>query len=382
MTQYPLNHQNILASFEKIMDGLRHHRAEMMAIQEQFVQNQEEFYQEFSQLIEQQYSSLNHFLEEDKYSSELEKLISFWYKIIGTTHPVAEALYTVLYRRFVGKIVLEDAEDFRSLSTKPRLYLANHQVGIESILFVFVISALGESLVNIVAKIEHQQSWMSQLLSHIYSYPQVKNPELIFYFKRDNPLSMLQLLSDIKKAIKERGNSLLIHVQGTRSLSCRQPVNDLSAAFLDLALELDLPIIPVKFMGGLPVEPLDTRLEFPLNYTYQDYYLGKAIYPEALKTLDNLERKALVLEQLNQLGRHPSTSFPHPCDLNFAREVKLYRERTGVPEIQAVLYKLLEEIPHPTSEVSALLTGLHERLFDAPNTPEGNWLQAFGTWLT
>ncbi len=381
MSQSPLNHQLMLKSFERIMSGLHHHQAEVMAIQEQYVQNQEEFCQEFSQLVEQQYSNLNTSLEEYKSSSELEKLISFWHKIIGTKHPVAEDLYTALYRRFVGEIVLEDAADFQALSTRPRLYLANHQVGIESILFVLVVSALSESVTNIVAKIEHQQSWISKLFSYIYSYPQVKNPELIFYFKRDNPLSMLKLLSGIKKAIQEQGHSLLVHVQGTRSLSCRQPVTSLSAAFLDLALELDLPIVPVKFVGGLPIEPVETRLEFPLGYTYQDYHLGKAIYPDTLKNLGNLERKALVLEQLNQLAGLPQISFPHPPDSDFARDVQLWMEQNGVSEIQAVLYKVLEEISDPTPEVSALLTGISEGLFKAPNTPEGNWLRAFGAWL-
>lgn len=375
MSQSPLNYQPILESFERIMMRFHHHQAEVMRVQKKYEQNQEAFSQAFSQFMKRQHYSLS------ALSPEVEKLASFWYEIVGTKHPVAEALYTALYRRFVGEVILEDEEDFQTLGKRPRLYLANHQVGIESILFVLVVSALSESVTSIVAKMEHQQSWISKLFSYIYSYPQVKNPELIFYFQRDNPLSMLKLLSQIKKVIKKQEHSLLIHVQGTRALSCRQPVTNLSAVFIDLALELNIPIVPVKFVGGLPVEPLETRLEFPVGYTYQDYHLGKAIYPETLKALDNLERKALVLEQLNQLGKNTSTCLPHAPDPNFARKVQLWMEQFGVSEIQAVLYKVLEEITHPTPEVNTLLSGIRQEFFQVSNTPKGHWLQKFGEWL-
>jgi NAD(P)-dependent dehydrogenase (short-subunit alcohol dehydrogenase family) len=315
-------------------------------------------------------------------NQDTTKFIPFWRKFLGVEHPVVEGLYSALYRRFANKVVLEDTKEFYSLDKQPKLYLANHQVGIESILFVFAISALSNSIINTVAKVEHQQSWVSELSSHIYSYPQLKNPELIFYFDRDNQSSMLKLLSSIKKVITENRNSLLVHVQGTRALSCRQPVKDLSAVFIDLALELNIPIIPVKFVGGLPVEPLETRLEFPVGYTYQNYHLGKAIYPETLKVLGNVERKSLILERLNQLGGIPETASPHPPDFDFEREVQLWMKQTGVSEIRAVLYKVLEEIPNPTDEIRTLLAGIRQGKIEVSDSPEGRWLGKFGHWLS
>ena len=351
MTQFPQNPQPSSESLERIMQGFRQYQAQATSIQEQYLQNRESVRQEFSQFAKQEHFNSTKSSQQQKSSPEQEKLRSFWRKVIETHHPVAEDLYSALYRRFVGGIILEDALDFQALNGKPRLYLANHQVGIESILFVLFVSTLGESVTNIVAKTEHQQSWMSKLFSYIYSYPQVKDPELIFYFQRDNPLSMLKLLNQIKNAIAKQGHSLMVHVEGTRLLSCRQPVTNLSAVFIDLALELNLPIIPVKFVGGLPVEPAAQRLEFPLGYTYQDYHLGKAIYPETLKSLRNLERKRLILSKLNQLGGNISTAFPHPGNRNFAQKVTRRREQTQVSEIQAVLYEVLKEISNPTPEV-------------------------------
>ena len=314
-------------------------------------------------------------------NKETENLISFWHKFLGVRHPIC-ALSTALYKRFVGKIIIEDEQDFHALNHKPRLYLANHQVGIESILFVFAVSALSNSVINTVAKFEHQQSWVNELSKQIYAYPQIKDPELIFYFDRNNQGSMLNLLKSTKEVIQQQQRSLLVHVQGTRALTCRQPVNDLSSVFIDLALELNLPIIPVKFVGGLPVEPLETRIEFPFRYTCQNYHLGKAIFPENLKTLGNLERKTLILEKLNQLGETPDQSFPNLPDTNFEKEVQLWIKQTGVSQVCAVLYKVLETIPNPPDEIRTLLAGIRKGNFHVSHTPEDHWLEKFGKWLS
>ena len=133
MTQFPQDPQPSSESLEKIIQGFQQYRAEAESIQEQYFQNREEVRQEFLQLVKQDCFNSTESGEEQKYSPEQEKLISFWRTVIGTQHPVAEELYSALYRRFVGGIVLEDAGEFQALNGKPRLYLANHQVGIESI---------------------------------------------------------------------------------------------------------------------------------------------------------------------------------------------------------------------------------------------------------
>ena len=310
---------------------------------------------------------------------------SFWRKYVGVRHPVGESLYLGLYDRFVGNIDLEDSPGFYALEGRPRIYLANHQVAIESSLFIYAVSTLSYSVINAVAKIEHQHSWMSELSRQLYVYPQARDPELNFYFDRQDRGSMLELLAKIKQAIEERGNSLLVHVAGTRSLSFRQPIKDVSAVFIDLAIKLNIPLIPVKFVGGLPVKPLTTRLEFPFRYTHQDYYLGKAIHPQTLQSLGNLERKELILQQLNSLGvdtKHPLSIPSHNDNDNFEQEVKLWREKTGVSEVRAVFYKILEKTINPPQEVSTLVTGIQQGNLHFNDTPEGNWLRKFGEWLT
>lgn len=314
--------------------------------------------------------------------NKIEKIISYWHDFLGVKSSIIESIYISLYKHFVGNIILEDAEEFYSLHQQPRLYLANHQIGIESLLFTLAMSGLSHSTVNTIAKIEHQKSWIAELNNYIYSYPQLQDPKLSFYFDRSKQESMLNLLSSIKNAIFEKKRSLLVHVEGTRSLTCRQAVTDLSTVFIDLALELNLPIIPVKFIGGLPIKPLEKRLDFPIHYTYQNYHLGKVIYPVDIKPIANLERKKLILERLNNLGGKPDTSFPNQPDMNFEKEVQSWMKRMGVSEIHAVLYKMLEKIDNPSHVVKALVKGIGQGKLLVSNTPEEYWLGEFAKWLS
>jgi NAD(P)-dependent dehydrogenase (short-subunit alcohol dehydrogenase family)/1-acyl-sn-glycerol-3-phosphate acyltransferase len=292
-----------------------------------------------------------------------------------------EMLLGALFRRFVGSVVCEDSAEFNSFKGKPVIYLANHQVGIESILFTFGVSALTGCPINVVMKAEHQKSWVGQLLDHLFSYPLLKKPELMFYFDRDNQSSMLELLNNIKKVMIQQRRSLLVHVEGTRVLSCRQPIKHLSAVFIDMAIELNIPIVPVGLVGGLPIEPLETRLEFPVGYTHQTYHLGAAIYPEVLKKLPNAERKTLILERLNQLAE-TATSSPNTPVHHFEQAVRLWMKQTGDSEVRAVLYKVLEEATTPDVEVRTLLQGIREGYLELSDSPKDRWLGELGQWLT
>jgi len=322
---------------------------------------------------------LNH-LFVPSYAHDSAKLLPFWRNFLNVAEWPGEVLLSALFRRFVDNVVYDESAKFDSIKGKSVLYLANHQVGVESILFGFSLSALTGYPINVVAKAEHQDSWISQLLNHLYSYPTLKNPELMYYFDRDDQRSMLELLSNIKKVMIEEGRSLLIHVDGTRALSCRQPVKQLSAVFIDLAIELDIPIVPVGFVGGLPIEPLKTRLEFPAGYTRQNYYLGQAIYPETLKQLPNAERKTLILDRLNKLAE--TTTKSSPPNHHFEQAVHLCMKQMGVSEVRAVLYKVLEEATVHNTEVRTLLQGIHDGYLELMNSPEGRWLGELGLWLT
>ena len=66
-----------------------------------------------------------------------------------------------------------------------------------------------------------------------------------------------------------------LHVEGEQALSCRHRVKRMSAVIVDVALDLNLPILPLRYSGGLPVEPLPEIVSFPDGFGQQDYTLGQ-----------------------------------------------------------------------------------------------------------
>ena len=87
----------------------------------------------------------------------------------------------------------------------------------------------------------------------------------------------------------------MVHIEGTRSLCCGNPVSTLSSVLLDLAIHRQLPIVPVRFSNGLPRQKQSDRLDFPYLMGQQDYFIGKPILPEEIAALAYKERRDFVL---------------------------------------------------------------------------------------
>ena len=200
--------------------------------------------------------------------------------------------------------------------------------------------------------------------------------DLIIFFDRDDPGSLLSITQDMRAAMTGTGTgkSLLVHVAGTRSLACRQPITKMSSVFIDLALAAGVPIIPVRFMGGLPVLPLEERIEFPFQFGRQDYWLGRPLMPEALAELSLKEKLETVLNALNGLGPDLSLETPAPGEAAFAASVAAWRARSGASLNDAVLYSALCKLAHPSPETRSLLAGARSgRLLLQPD-PRSQWL--------
>jgi hypothetical protein len=103
----------------------------------------------------------------------------------------------------------------------------------------------------------------------------------------------------------------------------------MSSAFIDLALAVGAPIIPVRFVGGLPVEEVGARLEFPVGFGRQDYWIGTPILPERLAAMPYKDRKATVLAAMNALGPELAGERPIAPDPPFEQLVHAWIARTG-----------------------------------------------------
>jgi hypothetical protein len=165
-----------------------------------------------------------------------------------------------------------------------------------------------------------------------------------------------------------------VHPQGTRSQSCREPTTKISSLFLDLALELELPIVPVRFAGGLPVQPVSGKLEFPIGHCHQDYTIGAPILPEALRDLEYGERSRQVLSAMNALGPAPQHERPNASDPTFSRLVKQWQNETGASEIDATFLRILLEVEDTGPEATSLVEGARRGALRVGSDPKSLWL--------
>jgi acyl transferase domain-containing protein/3-hydroxymyristoyl/3-hydroxydecanoyl-(acyl carrier protein) dehydratase len=293
----------------------------------------------------------------------------------GAMAPVLQDLFLGLIYQFVGGLQFDDREGFAQIAQRPVLYLANHQVGVESMLFVALVDALTPVSCRAIAKREHGASWIGRIL-HLLHTQTGRNPMVLF--DRANPADLLQLLQAMRTPDGGLPHSLMAHVQGTRSLRAGEPTTQLSSAWIDLALRTNLPIVPVRFSGGLPRSPVAQRLEFPHGLGSQQYTLGRAITPDALRALDLRQRKRRILDAINATGPSLEGEAPAAADETFATRVRAWRESTGVGEIPATLLACLENVPGRSATTDALLNAVQSRPAATPPPETAALLPALG----
>ena len=287
---------------------------------------------------------------------DLAPVEAFWAGHFGLEQwPVAD-LYYGLLKRFVRRVVVADPAAFDAVRGRSLVYAANHQVGVESLLFSILASGLSGVTTATLAKAEHRETWLGRLIAHCFSYPGVADPGSIVFFDRADPASLPTLLADIGRGMAGQGKSLMAHVEGTRALSCaRPPVERMSGAIIDLALKAGAPVVPVRFVGGLPVEAVDERLEFPVGMGAQDVWIGRPMLPAELEALPYAERARAVIEAIATLGPAPGEERPLPPDLAFQAKVRERADAGAADEVHAVLGCVLAELKDPCEETRALL---------------------------
>jgi 1-acyl-sn-glycerol-3-phosphate acyltransferase len=308
-------------------------------------------------------------------SLDLTPLHDFWSTLLGvSSHWLGKDLWEGLIQRYVGRVVVEDPAALAKLRGRGVIFVGNHQVQIESLLITNILSAVLGTPVVTMANAKHEQRWIGWILRTLFSYPGCRDPESILYFDQSKPDSMFEILAMLKPDLASGRRAFFVHPEGTRSQSCREPMMKISSLFLDLALELELPIVPVRFAGGLPVEPVSGKLEFPIGHCHQDYIIGAPISPDELRQLAYAERGRVVLEAMNALGPALELEQPNAADPAFSRLVALWQGETAASEVEAVFFRILQEVEDPGTEVTSLIEGARRGELALEMDPKSVWL--------
>ncbi|MFO7562215.1 MAG: beta-ketoacyl synthase N-terminal-like domain-containing protein [Enhygromyxa sp.] len=307
-------------------------------------------------------------------SLDITPVREFWTQWFDRGPWPVEDLYYGLIERFVDRVVLADPEAFAAVRGRSLLYLGNHQVGVESLLFSVIASGLSAVPTVTLAKIEHKTTWLGRLIAHCFAYPGVRDPKLISFFDREDKGSLARITAEFAAEMRAPGRSVMVHIEGTRSLTCAKPVEKMSGTFLDLAIAVDAPVVPIRFIGGLPVEPLSKRLEFPLGMGKQAIWIGRPIPASELSSMPYGERKRLVIERINALGCANAEERPLPGDPEFAARVAAWQAARGVSHEHATLRQMLAERAALGDAARRLIEASSASELAADASPEGQWL--------
>ncbi len=276
-----------------------------------------------------------------------------------------------LLDRYVNRIVQEQAGTLERLRGRPALFVANHQVQVESLLISNLLPALTDVPMTTIANAKHERRWIGEMIRSVGQYPGAVPLEQIVYFDQANPQSMFDLIASYRAQAQQESHSFFVHVDGTRSQTCRTPTQRCSSVFIDLALELDMPIVPVRFTGGLPVDPIEGKSEFPVQQGRQDYWIGELIEPETLRAAGLRERVDHVVGAINALSGPNARETPLPTDPGLVAATSDWQERTGVHEVYAACWQILATCDDPSDETLALRRLVSE---GASKAPVDGWL--------
>ncbi|MFD0673404.1 beta-ketoacyl synthase N-terminal-like domain-containing protein [Cohnella sp. GCM10027633] len=316
---------------------------------------------------------------------DIERAMSYWRRKLGSDGWLGEDLYRALIASFVGRFVVEDPARFAQASQGPVLYLANHQTAVESLLFACLAEGLTHSPVAAIAKKEHRDSWIGRMLAHLEANPNARFAIPIVHVDREDQGSMLQTLKELALRMQGGNESLLVHVEGTRAKAEAKEVTVVSGIWADLALQGNIPIVPVRFTGGLPAEESESRLEFPVGYGRQNYHIGRPIFPDELRSLPLPARKQVILEALNATGRTAARKEDEPADNGgnpeLTERIQVLTEQARVPYEQAVLLASLARLEARGDDSAAVLQGVSAGKLRVQDDPAGRWLAAFAGWL-
>lgn len=304
----------------------------------------------------------------------------FWEKHLKMGPSASTDLMMALFRRFVRRVLIADPTSLMGANGRGVLFLANHQVTLESFLFYLTVPAITGNPLMILTRAEHQTSWVGGLEEFWFSHPGVNEPPCLLPFDRQDHGSLPSILDGVRERMA-RGVSLLVHVEGACALRCRRPVEKVSSVFGDFALAADVPIVPVRFAGGVPLEPLAAESDFPVGFGSQDYYFGRPILPGELRALPYAERRRAILAAINGLGPPIGDETPNPGDPDFAAAVTRLVAELGVAQDRAVLIEALSRIADGSPQTRLLQAARVSGRLVVEDDERGRWLTRFGRWL-
>jgi 1-acyl-sn-glycerol-3-phosphate acyltransferase len=285
---------------------------------------------------------------------DVSNMTAFWEQRTGISRNILSDMILSFFLKFVRRLILEDPDQYTSVKKGPALYLGNHQTGIESLLLAFVLGYLTRSPFYGLTNQEQGHGMLSVLKHLADNFLSIKLPVHMLVFDQQKRESLYDHLREYRIRARESNACLYLAAEGRRALQAGQSISQVSSVFIDFAIENRIPVVPVRFTGGLPRNSVGNLFDFPYGYGSQDYYIGKAIMPEILKELDYGKRPRYIVDRINNLGPEKDEEIPFGPDAPFQEAVAVQMKTSGISELSAMIVESLNLLDDPCDETLAL----------------------------
>jgi len=289
---------------------------------------------------------------------DLSSVKTYWHEKIGVKHSILSDLFEGFVIKFIRRIVLESPDEIQACQGKPVMFMSNHQTGVETPLMAIFLGYLFNSPIYGITNKEQQNGILGHLNQLVKNSAGTRLPFHMRVFDQEKRLQLSQILYEIADKIKTEAASLYIACEGRRAFRAGHKITQLSSLFIDFLIEHQIPVVPIRFTGGLPVKGPDIYYDFPYGYGQQDIYLGRIIRPETLADLAYGQRPEFILDRINSLGPELEKETPLGPDKNFETRVNTLSKALGIPKMAAAAAACLDYIESPSRETKIFMDSL------------------------
>lgn len=281
------------------------------------------------------------------------ELVAQWYSAINDPLEVASLLATcmggqnnalvtvvaALMQKFISEVSVAEP----NLSSGPMLFLSNHQTALEGYLFPLLAPIIARLPMLGVAMLDHGVEWADALADFMFSHQDLPS-RLVAprrSVKSDDSWGLLQTSRLISHDLASGQWALHIVAEGRRELQAGYRLQQVSWLWLDLALQHQMPLVPVRFSGALPAKELEVGQDFPYQFGSEQVSFGQPLYPDELAKMSGEQRRRCVLEALNDFPELADEQ-PHRADWDFAQQLKSWVTLFGGSEAATVVLCCLQ----------------------------------------
>ena len=266
---------------------------------------------------------------------------------------------------------------------EPALYFANHQTSYESFLFSFIHAAVTGVPLFVVTHpglFDNDYGEHCALLAehlHRLGHP-AADLVTVVPVPHELPAARAFLLG-----LPERlaGRSLLVHVEGWRELHEGQRIHLMSRDLMDVASRLGRRVVPVRFSGGLPAEPVGYKFHLPYRMGRLTIGMGEPIEPGALAAMPPTARRRRILGAINAMAPPDRVYAGRPNGALLRRCLRRH-VRTGSSALKCFLLEAVETMADPSPETAALTAFIRTGVLPRAGVADPEWFARQAMWIT